>query len=200
MQRRRSWNHNSWSTGNSSPVSPSKSFTCKISISFQFIHGSSSASAHWCNRLHVSIGGAFDLEAWTGWLEVESGGSILTSILNSKHQSIKDLEISVLVRGEDKAKALKALGVNPILFRDLDDSEALTKAASEHDSKSHPSENKFGVDFVASCDQCGFRFSPRGCKGACAGPWAEKKSYRKTSVLFSCMQISRDLGHFVLTQ
>jgi hypothetical protein len=59
----------------------------------------------------------------------------LTTLLNSKYQSIKDLEISALVRGEDKAKILVEHGVNPIQFRDLDDSEALAKAASQHDSK-----------------------------------------------------------------
>jgi hypothetical protein len=47
----------------------------------------------------------------------------------------RPLAISALVRGDDKAKALLEQGVNPIQFRDLDDSEALTKAASEHDSK-----------------------------------------------------------------
>jgi hypothetical protein len=59
----------------------------------------------------------------------------LTTLLNSKYQSVKDLEISALVRGEDKAKILEEHGINPIQFRDLDDSEALTKAASQHDSK-----------------------------------------------------------------
>jgi hypothetical protein len=64
-----------------------------------------------------------------------SGGSILTTLLNSNHKSIKNLQISALVRGEDKAKVLKEHAVNPILFRDLDDSEAITRAASDHDSK-----------------------------------------------------------------
>jgi uroporphyrinogen-III synthase len=55
---------------------------------------------------------------------------------NSKHESIRNLEISALVRGEDKAKVLREHGVTPILFRDLDDAEVITRAASEHDSKS----------------------------------------------------------------
>jgi uroporphyrinogen-III synthase len=77
------------------------------------------------------------------WLtNVKSGGSVLNTLLNSKHQSIKALEISALVRGEDKAKVLKEHGVNAILFRDLDDSEALTKAASEHDSKFSPNQKE----------------------------------------------------------
>jgi uroporphyrinogen-III synthase len=58
----------------------------------------------------------------------------LTTLLNSQHESIKNLEISVMVRGEERAKALATAGVNPILFGSLDDSEALTRAASEHDS------------------------------------------------------------------
>lgn len=74
---------------------------------------------------------------------------MLTTLLSSKHQSIKDLEISALVRDKEKAnilkertkilkeyeKILKEAGVNPIQFRDLDDSAALIKAASQHDSK-----------------------------------------------------------------
>ena len=59
----------------------------------------------------------------------------MKTLLDSKYQSIKDLEISALVRGEDKAKILEKRGVNPIQFRDLGDSEALTEAASQHDSK-----------------------------------------------------------------
>jgi nucleoside-diphosphate-sugar epimerase len=62
-----------------------------------------------------------------------SGGSILTTLQNSQFKSIQDLEISALVRGDVKAKILANNGVNPILFSSLDDSEALTKAASSHD-------------------------------------------------------------------
>jgi hypothetical protein len=58
----------------------------------------------------------------------------LTTLLDSKYQVVKGLELSVLIRGEDRAKVFKEHGVNPIQFRDLDDSEALTKAASQHDS------------------------------------------------------------------
>lgn len=64
-----------------------------------------------------------------------SGGSVLTTLLDSKYESIQNLDISVLVRGEEKGKILAEQGVKPIYFKDLDDSEALIKAASEHDSK-----------------------------------------------------------------
>jgi hypothetical protein len=92
------------------------------------------ASHYWSNRLHVSIVVSPSILAEIADL-AGSGGSVLTTLLNSNHQPIKDLEISALVRGEDRAKVLKEYGVNPIQFRDLDDSEALTKAASENDSK-----------------------------------------------------------------
>lgn len=59
----------------------------------------------------------------------------MTMLLESKHESIKNLEISVLVRCEEKGKILAQHGVKPIYFNDFNDSEAITKAASEHDSK-----------------------------------------------------------------
>ena len=42
--------------------------------------------------------------------------------------------ISVLVRDEEKAKALQAQGVKTVLFNDLDDSALLQRIAGEHDS------------------------------------------------------------------
>ncbi|TVY81847.1 Uncharacterized protein LSUE1_G002374 [Lachnellula suecica] len=60
------------------------------------------------------------------------GGSILTQLLESEH-GFSASNIFVLVRGEDKAKALATKGVNPILFNSLDDFEVIKKAASEHD-------------------------------------------------------------------
>ncbi|KAH7117581.1 NAD dependent epimerase/dehydratase family protein [Dendryphion nanum] len=60
------------------------------------------------------------------------GGSILTDLLRTNHRA-KDYVISALVRRADQAKALESKGVNPILFKDLDDSETITRAASEHD-------------------------------------------------------------------
>jgi hypothetical protein len=63
-----------------------------------------------------------------------SGGSVLNTLLSSENPAIKNLQISALVRGEDKAALLKKLGVAPILFTGLDDGELLTEVASQHDS------------------------------------------------------------------
>ena len=64
-----------------------------------------------------------------------SGSSVLTQLLRSSDQAIKSSQISVLIRGAEKAKAFSDAGVNPILFNSLDESEVLEKVASEHDSK-----------------------------------------------------------------
>jgi len=60
------------------------------------------------------------------------GGSVLTGLLDSNDFGSK-YTISALVRGEDKATVLESKGVTPILFEDLDQSDVLQKAASEHD-------------------------------------------------------------------
>ena len=62
-----------------------------------------------------------------------SGGSVLAQLLKSDHKSIKDSQISVLIRGEEKAKALNDVGVTAIPFSNLDESDLLEKVASEHD-------------------------------------------------------------------
>ena len=64
-----------------------------------------------------------------------SGGTVLNTLLKSNHNSLQNLEISVLVRGEEKEKVLAGLGVKPIYFNSLDDSDIITKAASENDSE-----------------------------------------------------------------
>ncbi|TVY27824.1 Uncharacterized protein LHYA1_G003089 [Lachnellula hyalina] len=64
------------------------------------------------------------------------GGSILTQLLESKHDFSK-YPISVLVRGEDRAKILQGQGFNPILFHNLDETDILQKVASEHDVVIH---------------------------------------------------------------
>jgi uncharacterized protein YbjT (DUF2867 family) len=61
-----------------------------------------------------------------------SGGSVLSTLLESNN--VPDSSISVIVRGEDKAKAFRELGVNVILFNSLDDIELLQRVAGEHDS------------------------------------------------------------------
>ncbi|TVY56105.1 Uncharacterized protein LCER1_G001958 [Lachnellula cervina] len=64
------------------------------------------------------------------------GGSILSQLLESKHDLSK-YPISVLVRGEDRAKILQNQGFNPILFQSLDEADVLQKVASEHDVVIH---------------------------------------------------------------
>lgn len=61
------------------------------------------------------------------------GGSILSTILESKSLLIKDLKISVLVRKPEHVGVLEQKGLNVILFSGLDDTDAIKNAASEHD-------------------------------------------------------------------
>ncbi|OBT64207.1 hypothetical protein VE03_06898 [Pseudogymnoascus sp. 23342-1-I1] len=74
-------------------------------------------------HLHLLLTGA------TGYI----GGSILTTLLESKHESIRNLKISVLVRDEQKGAILAKEGVSSIYFKGFDDAETITAAASEHD-------------------------------------------------------------------
>ncbi|KAF1346530.1 hypothetical protein BDV97DRAFT_300645 [Delphinella strobiligena] len=64
------------------------------------------------------------------------GGSILTHIINSTHPALKNATITTLVRGEDRVATLKATygdRVNPVLYKDLDDTDPAVAVASEHD-------------------------------------------------------------------
>ena len=65
-----------------------------------------------------------------------SGSSVLAQLLQSNDEAIKNSQLSVLVRGAEKAKAFSDANINPILFNSLDETEILEKAASEHDSES----------------------------------------------------------------
>lgn len=58
---------------------------------------------------------------------------MLSTLLASSNERVKKLQISALVRRQDQADKLSQLGVAPILFKDLDDFEAIRRAASEHD-------------------------------------------------------------------
>ena len=64
------------------------------------------------------------------------GGSVLTQLLASDAPALKGVPISCLVRRQEQADLLSSTygsRVNPILFKDLDDSETIIKVASEHD-------------------------------------------------------------------
>jgi hypothetical protein len=115
---------------------------------------------------------------------LKSGGSVLTALLNSKHPSVKDLAISALVRGDDKAKVLLEQGVNPIQFRDLDDSEALTKAASEHDSKLQCGwYHETNVNFADSCHPYCLGLPHWSREGTSVWSRTKKEDYRTRSLL-----------------
>lgn len=65
------------------------------------------------------------------------GGSILSDLLKSQHDSIKKSNISGLVRGETKAQMLSDKGVKVELFSDLDASDEIEKLASGYDMVIH---------------------------------------------------------------
>jgi nucleoside-diphosphate-sugar epimerase len=65
------------------------------------------------------------------------GGTVLNTILTSSHPSLKNIHITILVRRQDQADILSDLGVTPILFKSLDDTEVLTETASTHDIVVH---------------------------------------------------------------
>lgn len=64
-----------------------------------------------------------------------SGGSILSTLLNSQHPALKSIRLSALVRGQDKARVLTERGLSVELFDDLDQTELLEGIASNYDGK-----------------------------------------------------------------
>jgi hypothetical protein len=67
-------------------------------------------------------------------LTTHSGGSILTTLL--AHPIADTLTISALVRKPYQASILKDAGVEPLIFKDLDDYEAIFEAAKDVDGTS----------------------------------------------------------------
>jgi nucleoside-diphosphate-sugar epimerase len=65
------------------------------------------------------------------------GGSVLNTILSSPHPSLKNIQITALVRREEQAKTLAELNITPVLFSSLDDTALLEQLASEHDVVIH---------------------------------------------------------------
>ncbi|KAK1046534.1 hypothetical protein LTR74_017948 [Friedmanniomyces endolithicus] len=64
------------------------------------------------------------------------GGSILSHLLACDSSALKETPITCLVRGEDRIPKLnKAYGglVEPVIYRDLDDTEKTIEVASQHD-------------------------------------------------------------------
>jgi hypothetical protein len=65
-------------------------------------------------------------------LTLNSGGSILTELID---RGVADkYDISALVRKPYHSSILKDQGINPIIFKDLDDFEGIREAAKDHDS------------------------------------------------------------------
>lgn len=58
---------------------------------------------------------------------------MLARLLSTAYASVKDADISVLVRGADKAEAMASKGVNTVLFDNFEDYDTIKRAASEHD-------------------------------------------------------------------
>lgn len=65
------------------------------------------------------------------------GGSILSRLLSSQHPDVKDLDISVLTRDDERAKYFSGINLQVYPIQSLDDSTAITAAASEHDIVIH---------------------------------------------------------------
>ncbi|KAI0844731.1 NAD(P)-binding protein [Daldinia vernicosa] len=64
------------------------------------------------------------------------GGTILDHFINSKSPAFSNANISVLLRGEDRAAKLTSTygsRVKPILYKDIDDIDATVAAAAQHD-------------------------------------------------------------------
>ncbi|CCD45558.1 putative nad dependent epimerase dehydratase family protein [Botrytis cinerea BcDW1] len=61
------------------------------------------------------------------------GGSILTQTLLSIPNVLAKHSVSVLIRGEEKVPVFEKMGVKPILFNSLEETEFLRKIASGHD-------------------------------------------------------------------
>ena len=64
------------------------------------------------------------------------GGTILAHLLNDPSPTLRSAKITCLVRGPERARTLStAYGerVRPVVYKDLDDLEATTAAAAEHD-------------------------------------------------------------------
>lgn len=96
------------------------------------------------------------------WTDAPSGGTVLTTLLASSELVIKRSSISALVRKEEQAAVLRGLGVNPVLFKGLDDVETLRRAASEHDAVVHTASSQHDASAVALIQGLGDRKKATG--------------------------------------
>ncbi|KAH8763949.1 hypothetical protein F5882DRAFT_383431 [Hyaloscypha sp. PMI_1271] len=65
------------------------------------------------------------------------GGSVLSTLLDSRQLSKPEISISVLLRGEEKAKLYEAKGLKTFLFNSLDETGLLREVARQHDIAIH---------------------------------------------------------------
>jgi hypothetical protein len=66
---------------------------------------------------------------------LHSGGSVLSSILSAKDSTFKDVKFYALVRKQEHADAVKKLGVEPVLFNGLQDTEQIRKISADYDGE-----------------------------------------------------------------
>ncbi|CAI7643757.1 unnamed protein product [Penicillium bialowiezense] len=65
--------------------------------------------------------------------QLYSGGTVLSSILESQDQWTKQLKISALVRSKSQANTVQNLGLLPVMFSSFDEVEALKEIAKDFD-------------------------------------------------------------------
>ncbi|OTB06213.1 hypothetical protein M426DRAFT_319281 [Hypoxylon sp. CI-4A] len=65
------------------------------------------------------------------------GGTVLTQLLESSDEVIKQYSLSVVVRRHEQAETLRSAGIRTIVIDDLGNAAALKEAASEHDIVMH---------------------------------------------------------------
>ena len=87
------------------------------------------------------------------------GGSVLSHLLSSRNPATKDLKISVLTRNDDRAKSFASVNLKVYTINNLDDTTAITTAASENDvvihtaSGYHPASAKALIEGLAKRKQ-----------------------------------------------
>jgi hypothetical protein len=91
-----------------------------------------------CDWLHVgSFSSIIPL-----WLTLSSGGSVLTELID---RGFADQQhISALVRQPYQASILTDAGIEPVIFKDLDDFDNIREAAKDHDSMNQISQAHSG--------------------------------------------------------
>lgn len=62
-----------------------------------------------------------------------SGGTLLSTLLDSKTDLLEHCNLTLLVRGEDKARVFDGKGLRTILFDDLEDTTEIQRIASNFD-------------------------------------------------------------------